>query len=167
VAGVVTNICHSSHPSQATCPAGCRVASPQATVSHLPVPLIVPLPHVPLVRLIFASPHFSCRRLPSAGTSVSHSVVASRHAPLRPLVRLVKASPLLTPPQPICRIIGSSQRSRLMLVVHVFLFCIVLQSARRTENNWRGGSVFDSTVLYPEQFAHVLNSSHMFRLTFW
>ena len=37
----------------------------------------------------------------------------------------------------------------------------------RTENNWRGGRVFNSTVLYPEQFAHVSNSLHMFRLTFW
>jgi hypothetical protein len=68
------------------------------------------------VRLVVPSPRFSCRHLPSAGASGSHRAVASCHAHLRPLVRLVKASPLLTPPPTICRIIESSQRSGLMLV---------------------------------------------------
>jgi hypothetical protein len=69
------------------------------------------------VRLVVASsPRFSRRHLPSAGASASHHAVASCHAHLRPLVRLVKASPLLTPPPPIYRIIESSQRSGLMLV---------------------------------------------------
>ena len=58
------------------------------------------------VRLVVPSPRFSRRHLPSA----------SCHAHLRPLVRLVKASPLLTLPPPICGIIKSSQWSGLMLV---------------------------------------------------
>ncbi len=68
------------------------------------------------VRLVVPSPRFSCRHLPSASASASHHAVASCHAPLGPLVRLVKVSPLLTPPPPICGIIESSQRSGLMLV---------------------------------------------------
>jgi hypothetical protein len=52
VAGVATNIRHLSRPSQASRPAGCHIASPHAAVSHLLAPLIVPLPLVPLVRLI-------------------------------------------------------------------------------------------------------------------
>ena len=68
------------------------------------------------VRLVVASPRFSRCHLPSAGASASHRVASSCHAHLRPLVRLVKASPLLTPPPPICGIIESSQRSGLMLV---------------------------------------------------
>ena len=68
------------------------------------------------VWLVVVSPCFSCRHLPSAGASASHRAVASCHAHLGPLVRLVKASPLLTPPPPICGIIESSQRSGLMLV---------------------------------------------------
>jgi len=50
------------------------------------------------VRLVVPSPSFSRRHLPSAGASASHCTVASCHAPLGPLVQLVKASPLLTPP---------------------------------------------------------------------
>jgi hypothetical protein len=69
------------------------------------------------VRLVVPSPRFSRRHLPSASASASHRAVASScHAHLGPLVRLVKASPLLTPPPPICGIIVSSQRSGLMLV---------------------------------------------------
>ena len=70
------------------------------------------------VRLVVPSPRFSRRHLPSAGASASHRTVASScHAHLGPLIRLVKASPLLTPPPPpICGITESSQRSSLMLV---------------------------------------------------
>ena len=68
------------------------------------------------VRLVVPSPRFSRRHLPSASASASHRAVASCHAPLGPLVRLVKASPLLTPPPPICGIIESSQQSGLTLV---------------------------------------------------
>jgi hypothetical protein len=69
------------------------------------------------IRLIVPSPPFSRRHLPSAGASASHRAVTSPcHAHLRPLVRLVKASPLLTPPPPICGIIESSQWSGLMLI---------------------------------------------------
>jgi hypothetical protein len=69
------------------------------------------------VRLVVPSPRFSRHHLPSAGASASHrAVTSSCHAHLGPLVRLVKASPLLTPPPPICGIIESSQRSGLMLV---------------------------------------------------
>ena len=50
------------------------------------------------VQLVVASPRFSRRHLPSTGASASHHAIASCHAPLRPLVQLVKASPLLTPP---------------------------------------------------------------------
>ena len=42
--------CHSSRPSQASRPAGCRVASPHAAASHLPAPLIAASYFVPLVR---------------------------------------------------------------------------------------------------------------------
>ena len=41
---------HSSRPSQASHPDGCRVASPHAAAFHLPAPLIVASPFVPLVR---------------------------------------------------------------------------------------------------------------------
>ncbi len=68
------------------------------------------------VWLVATSSCFSHRHLLSASASASHRTVASCHAPLRPLVRLVKASPLLTPPPPICGIIENSQRSGLMLV---------------------------------------------------
>jgi hypothetical protein len=70
------------------------------------------------VRLVVPSPRFSRCHLPSASAPASHRhpAIASCHAPLRPLIRLVKASPLLTPPPPICGIIESSQRSSLMLV---------------------------------------------------
>jgi hypothetical protein len=68
------------------------------------------------IRLVVPSSCFSRRHLPSAGASASHCAVTSCHAHLGPLVRLVKASPLLTPPPPICGIIESSQRSGLMLV---------------------------------------------------
>jgi hypothetical protein len=68
-------------------------------------------------RLVLPSPRFSHRHLPSASASASHrAVTSSCHAHLGPLVRLVKASPLLTPPPPICGIIESSQRSGLILV---------------------------------------------------
>ena len=56
------------------------------------------------VRLAVTSPRFSHHHLPSAGASASHRAVPSRHAPIRPLVQLVKASPLLTPPPHICSI---------------------------------------------------------------
>ena len=61
-------------------------------------------------RLVVPSPRFSRHYLPSAGASASHRAIASFcHAHLGPLVRLVKASPLLTPPPPcICGIIESS-----------------------------------------------------------
>ena len=57
------------------------------------------------IRLVVPSPRFSHRHLPSASASASHHAVASScHAHLGPLVRLVKASPLLLPPPPICGI---------------------------------------------------------------
>ena len=69
------------------------------------------------VRLVVTSPHFSSHHLPSAGASASHHAVdTSCHAPLGPLVQLVKVLPLLTPPPHICGIIESSQRSGLMLI---------------------------------------------------
>ena len=69
------------------------------------------------IRLVVTSHSVSRRHLSSAGASASHRAVASTcHAHLGPLVRLVKASPLLTPPPPICGIIESSQWSGLMLV---------------------------------------------------
>ena len=111
VAGVVTNIRHSSHPSQASCLAGCHVTSPHTAVSHLLAPLIASLPLVPLVQLIVMFPHFSCHCLPSVDASASHCAIASRHAPLGSFVRLVKALPLLMLPPPFRRSIGSSQRS--------------------------------------------------------
>ena len=70
------------------------------------------------VRLVVTSPRFSRCHIPSASAPASHRypAIASCHAPLRPLIRLVKASPLLMPPPPICGIIESSQRSGLMVV---------------------------------------------------
>jgi hypothetical protein len=38
------------------------------------------------VRLVVTSPRFSRHHLPSAGASASHRAIASRHAPLGPLV---------------------------------------------------------------------------------
>jgi len=73
------------------------------------------LPCLLSVRLVVAFPRFSRRHLPSAGASASHRAIASCHAPLRPLIQLVKVLPLLTMPQHICGIIESSQRSSLML----------------------------------------------------
>jgi hypothetical protein len=67
-------------------------------------------------RLVVPSPCFSHRHLPSSGASASHRAATSCHAPLGPLVRLVKASPLLTPPPPICGIIENNQWSSLILV---------------------------------------------------
>jgi hypothetical protein len=73
-----------------------------------------PSPFMPLVRPADCPVSLL---LPSAGASASHrAVTSSCHAHLGPLVRLVKASPLLTPPPPICGIIESSQWSGLMLV---------------------------------------------------
>ena len=64
------------------------------------------------IRLVVSSLRFSRCHLPSAGTSASHhAVIASCHAPLGPLVQLVKASPLLTPPPHISGIIESSKWS--------------------------------------------------------
>jgi len=69
------------------------------------------------IHLVVPSPRFSRSHLPFARASASHRAFASScHAHLGPLVRLVKASPVLTPPPPIYGIIESSQRSGLMLV---------------------------------------------------
>ena len=61
---------HSSRPSQASRPDGCRVASPHSAAFHLPVPLIVASPFVPLVRpagcrvsSLLTPPPPICRRL--------------------------------------------------------------------------------------------------------
>jgi len=108
---------HSSRPSQAL--VRLVVALPLLTLP-LPICRRLSLRHRLLclssIRLVVPSPRFSCRHLSSAGASASHRAIASSHAPLGPLVRLVKASPLLMPPPPICGIIKSSQRSTLMLV---------------------------------------------------
>ena len=100
--------------------AGCHVASLHAAASHLPAPFIATIAfcasRLP-VWLVVPSHRFSRRHLSSAGASASHRAVASScHTHLGPLVPLVKASPLLTLPPPICGIIESSQRSGLMLV---------------------------------------------------
>ena len=69
------------------------------------------------VQLVVPSPRFSHLHLPSAGASASHRAIASScHAHLGPLVRLVKASPVLMPSPPICGIIESGQWSGLMYV---------------------------------------------------
>jgi hypothetical protein len=108
---------HSSRPSK---PLNVRLV--------VVLPLLTPPPpicrHLTLrlsclssIRLVVLSPRFSRRHLPSASASASHRAVASScHTHLGPLVRLVMASPLLTPSPPIGRIIESSQRSSLMLV---------------------------------------------------
>jgi hypothetical protein len=90
----------SSCPSQASCLAGCCIASHHTAVScpPVPLPLITPPPlTVPLLCLLsgWLSHHFlSCCHFPSTCTSTYHC------APLAPLVRLIVASPLVTPPLP-------------------------------------------------------------------
>jgi hypothetical protein len=84
----------SSRPSRASCPAGCCVTTHQANASRLPapLPLITPLP-LTAPRLCLLS-GWLLRHLSSSCAS------ASRCAPLAPLIRLVVASPLITPPPP-------------------------------------------------------------------
>ena len=97
---------------------------PKALVRLLVVALPLLTPPPPICRRLSLRPslfvplvRFSRRHLSSAGASASHRVVASScHTHLVPLVRLVKVSPLLTLPPPICGIIKSSLRNGLMLV---------------------------------------------------
>ena len=91
---------------------------PPPPICLRPAPLIAAITFLCLssVLLVVPSPRFSHRHLPSAGASASHCAAASCHAHLGHLVRLVKASPFLMPPPPICGIIESRQRSSLMLV---------------------------------------------------
>ncbi len=53
----------------------------------------------PLAGCCIASPHTTTSHLPSA--SASHRTVTSRHAPLAPLIQLIVALPFHTPPPPI------------------------------------------------------------------
>ena len=96
-------------------------------------PSLWPLPFVPVVLpagcrisllLTPPSPICWCLRL----SSRCH--LLSCHAHLRPLVRLVKASPLLTLPPSICGIIESSQQSSLMLVLwsNIMLLLMIMAS---------------------------------------
>ncbi len=73
-----------------TCPAGCCIASPHTTTSHLmvPLPIIAPLTLV---------------------------MPLSMPSPLAPLVWLFVVSPLLTPPPPICWSLCLSLPRRLSL----------------------------------------------------
>jgi hypothetical protein len=99
-------LCLSSHrrlslrPSCASCPTDCCVNSCHTAAFHpsAPPPLIAPPPlTAPLLRLLsgWLSRHFLSRRcLPSACAFASHCT------PLAPLVWLVVASPLATPPPP-------------------------------------------------------------------
>jgi len=76
---------HSSHPSQASRPAGCRVTSPlHSAAFHLLTPLIAALPFVPLVCL--AGCHVSSFLTPHPATS---------HLLAPP--PLIAPSPLVTP----------------------------------------------------------------------
>jgi hypothetical protein len=77
---------HSSHPSQASHPDGCRVASPHATAFHMPAPLIAASPFVPLVLpagcrvsslLLPPPPICRCLRLSSRRRLLSHPSRAS------------------------------------------------------------------------------------------
>ncbi len=91
----------SPHPSYASCLAGCRVTSCHATTSCPPVPppLIPPLSCFLsgwLLHRLSSHCHLS-----STCASTSHCTAASHHAPLMPLVWLVVASLLATPPPPI------------------------------------------------------------------
>ena len=109
-----------------TTPATCH-APPRPLVGMVvALPLLMPPPSIcrrlllhqhlsclSSVRLVVESPPFSRCHLPSTGPSASHRTIASCHAPLGPLVQLVKASPLLTPSPCICGIIKSSQWSGL------------------------------------------------------
>jgi hypothetical protein len=56
------------------------------------------------------------QKIPTLGHLPCLQWKRSYHAPLGPLVRLVKVLPLLTLSSPVCGIIGSSQQSGLMLV---------------------------------------------------
>ena len=124
-----TSPLRSRRPCRLTTPAT-RHAPPRPLVRMVvALPLLTPPPSIcrrlslrhrrlclPSVRLVVTSPRFSRFHLPSVGASASYRAVASCHAPLGPLVQLVKVLPLLTPPPHICGIIESSQRSGLMLI---------------------------------------------------
>jgi hypothetical protein len=77
---------------------------PSAGTSNVtPSPLVAPHCCTPLVvHSGWLSCRFSSRHsLLSACASVSHRTAASHCAPLAPLVRLVTAAPLVTPPSPV------------------------------------------------------------------
>ncbi len=120
--------CLSLCPSRASCPAGCPVASRHTAVSHPPAPpplIATPPIIVPLLCLlsgwllhylssrchllsacISASHPASCPAgccVTSCHTAVSasHGTTASHSTPLAPLIQLVVASPLITPPPPV------------------------------------------------------------------
>ncbi len=100
--------CLSSCPSCASYPAGCCVPLRHAATSRPPAPPpLIALPPLiaPLLRLLsvwLSRCLTSCRRLPSACASTSHCIAASHCTPLTPLVQLVVASLLITPPPPVC-----------------------------------------------------------------
>ncbi len=83
----------------------------------LPLPLVAPLCCTPLVvhsgwlLCCLSSP----RHLLPACASASHCTTASHCTPLAPLVRLVVASPLVTPPSPVCLSLRLSLHSHLFL----------------------------------------------------
>ena len=115
----------SRRPCQLMTPATCHTPPRPLVWMVVTLPLLTPppsifwclslwhcLPCLLSVWLVVAFPHFPRRHLSSAGASASHRAVASCHAPLGPLIQLVKVSPLLTLPPHICGIIESSQREQ-------------------------------------------------------
>jgi hypothetical protein len=73
---------------------------PSAGASHCGIAFCASRPSGWLSRLLAS--HAATSHLPAVGASASHRTVASYRAPLGPLVQLVKASPLLTPPPEDC-----------------------------------------------------------------
>jgi hypothetical protein len=76
---------HSSRPTQASCPAGCHIASPHAAASHLPAPLI-------------AAIAFRASRLSGWLSSLLASHAATSHLPAPPPLTLIAPSPPLVTP---------------------------------------------------------------------
>jgi hypothetical protein len=118
-------------PPCASCLAGSYVISCYAAASHLPapLPLIAPPPlTAPLSSLLsgWLLHHLSSRhRLPPACTSASQCTATSHCTPLARLVRLVVASPLITPMPPVCQC--------LQLLLHS---CLLLRPSHASHPLW-------------------------------
>ena len=105
-----------SCPSQASRPAGCRVASPHAAASHLPAPLITASPLSGWLSRLLAS-HATTSHLPAHPPLIAPSPLVTPLSGLLSGGWLERSLSSVMPPPPIhSGIIGSSQWSSLMSV---------------------------------------------------